>query len=189
MEPYDAIVLAGGEARRLGGVDKPSVVVGGRPLIERVADAVADARRLIVVGPGRSELPRALYVREDPPGRGPVPALEAGLEQVIAEQVVLLAADLPFVRGEHVAELRGAIRPGGGAVVLDDTGSEQWLISAWHTDGLRAALRAYTGTSLHGLLGSLDVAFVHPRRRAGAPPPWHDCDISADIVAAREWTR
>ncbi|MZF89845.1 NTP transferase domain-containing protein, partial [Streptomyces sp. SID5643] len=33
---YDAVVLAGGAARRLGGADKPGVRVGGRPLLDRV---------------------------------------------------------------------------------------------------------------------------------------------------------
>ncbi|MEU9382801.1 NTP transferase domain-containing protein, partial [Streptomyces sp. NPDC048279] len=40
---YDAIVLAGGAARRLGGADKPSVRVGGRPLLDRVLTACAGA--------------------------------------------------------------------------------------------------------------------------------------------------
>ncbi|MEU7054400.1 NTP transferase domain-containing protein, partial [Streptomyces eurythermus] len=34
--PYDAVVLAGGAARRLGGADKPGVRVGGRALLDRV---------------------------------------------------------------------------------------------------------------------------------------------------------
>ncbi|MYS05028.1 NTP transferase domain-containing protein, partial [Streptomyces sp. SID6041] len=34
--PHDAVVLAGGAARRLGGADKPGVRVGGRPLLDRV---------------------------------------------------------------------------------------------------------------------------------------------------------
>ncbi|WP_438949006.1 NTP transferase domain-containing protein, partial [Streptomyces harbinensis] len=36
---FDAIVLAGGAARRLGGADKAAVTVGGRPLLDRVLDA------------------------------------------------------------------------------------------------------------------------------------------------------
>ncbi|MFE1500369.1 NTP transferase domain-containing protein, partial [Streptomyces albidoflavus] len=40
---YDAVVLAGGAARRLGGSDKPAVRVGGRPLLDRVLGACPDA--------------------------------------------------------------------------------------------------------------------------------------------------
>ncbi|MGW4109093.1 NTP transferase domain-containing protein, partial [Streptomyces sp. NPDC004976] len=36
---YDAVVLAGGAARRLGGADKPGVRVGGRALLDRVLAA------------------------------------------------------------------------------------------------------------------------------------------------------
>jgi len=60
--PYDAVVLAGGRARRLSGADKPGVVVGGRPLVAGAAAAVASAERLILVGPGRPELPSASVV-------------------------------------------------------------------------------------------------------------------------------
>ncbi|WP_157431888.1 NTP transferase domain-containing protein, partial [Actinomadura hibisca] len=44
MSPdFDAVVLAGGRARRLGGADKPAALVGGRPLIAWAADAAAGA--------------------------------------------------------------------------------------------------------------------------------------------------
>ncbi|MEU0572553.1 NTP transferase domain-containing protein, partial [Nonomuraea sp. NPDC005983] len=75
---YDAVVLAGGEARRLGGADKPGLTVGGRTIAERVVSAVPDAARVVVVGPERA-LPGVVFTREDPPGGGPVPALRAGL--------------------------------------------------------------------------------------------------------------
>src|SRR5690606_32944159 len=80
----DAVILAGGAARRMGGADKPGLRVGDRTLLERAADAVrahAPEARVVVVGPERDS-PRALYTREDPPGGGPVPALGAGLRHV-----------------------------------------------------------------------------------------------------------
>jgi molybdopterin-guanine dinucleotide biosynthesis protein A len=53
---FDAVILAGGRARRLGGVDKPGLTVGGRTLAEAVVSAVAGAEAVIVVGPERSDL-------------------------------------------------------------------------------------------------------------------------------------
>ncbi|WP_198601894.1 NTP transferase domain-containing protein, partial [Streptomyces sp. MH60] len=38
---YDAVVLAGGAARRLGGADKPGLRVGARALLDRVLAACA----------------------------------------------------------------------------------------------------------------------------------------------------
>ncbi|MEU7837206.1 DUF6457 domain-containing protein [Nonomuraea sp. NPDC049129] len=204
---YDAVILAGGQARRLGGVDKPGLSVGARAMIESVVLAAAGARRVIVVGPERP-LPGVFFAREDPPGGGPVPALRAGLREVTAPRVVLLAGDLPYLRAGHVAELfRASARAagtsgegaaavsgldvgsvGGGVVALDDGGREQWLLSLWPAETLRRALDGYTGRSLKGLLGPLIRARVALSGRA-----WFDCDTMDDLEEARmnvlnEWT-
>ncbi|MEV6860105.1 NTP transferase domain-containing protein [Streptosporangium subroseum] len=203
---YDACVLAGGRASRLGGQDKPALQVSGRPLIESVAAAVADARRLIVVGPDRPGLPHAIFRREDPPGGGPVPALRAGLPEVDAPWVALLAADLPFLTAEHVSalldaaggDLTGDMTEGAaagegmtdgdaadgearaGAVLIDDGGREQWLAGVWRTAVLVRALAGYEGRSLHGLLAPLSPVKLHLTGE-----PWFDCDTVDDLQRAR----
>ncbi|MFE9042808.1 DUF6457 domain-containing protein [Streptomyces sp. NPDC007818] len=75
---YDAVVLAGGAARRLGGVDKPGVRVGGRALLDRVLAACAGAGRTVVVGDPRPTVRPVRWTREQPSGTGPVAALDAG---------------------------------------------------------------------------------------------------------------
>ncbi|WP_113703164.1 molybdenum cofactor guanylyltransferase [Nonomuraea lactucae] len=180
---YDAVILAGGEARRLGGVDKPGLAVGGRTLLERVVRAVPGAGRVVVVGPER-EMPGVVFTREDPPGGGPVPALRAGLREVTAPWLVLLAGDLPFLGPSHVAALLEASGGGavdeGGAVAVDGDGREQWLLGAWDAGVLRAALDGYAGRSLHGLLAPLVAARVALPGRA-----WFDCDTMDDLKEAR----
>ncbi|WP_067179327.1 molybdenum cofactor guanylyltransferase [Microtetraspora niveoalba] len=187
--PYDAVILAGGRARRLGGLDKPGAPVGGRSLIERVAGAVTAARTLVVVGPPRPGrgLERAVHTREDPPGSGPVPALRAGLALVTAERFALLAADLPFLDEGHVAALLAAAREPGapGAVLVDDEGNEQWLTGVWRTEPLREALAGYDGRSLRGLLGPLGPVAVRLGARADGCAPWFDCDTMDDLDRAR----
>lgn len=186
---HDAVILAGGQARRLGGADKPALTVGGRPLVEHVLSAVSAARKVVVAGPERRPVPGVVFVREDPPMSGPVPALAAGLAEVTAPWVALLAGDLPFMGPGHVtALLDAARRTGGGAVLLDDTGREQWLAGAWPAAELKSALAAYAGRSLRGLLGPL------VRARLTLPGrPWFDCDTMDDLEEARmhvlnEWT-
>ncbi|WP_399128711.1 molybdenum cofactor guanylyltransferase [Actinacidiphila sp. ITFR-21] len=76
---YDAVVLAGGAARRLGGADKPALPVGGRTLLDRVLAACAGADRTVVVGPRRPTARPVRWAGEEPPGGGPLPALAAGL--------------------------------------------------------------------------------------------------------------
>ncbi|MFF4549707.1 NTP transferase domain-containing protein [Streptomyces sp. NPDC001435] len=85
--PYDAVVLAGGAARRLGGVDKPAVRVGGRPLLDRVLAACAGARTTVVVAEPRPTARPVRWAREEPPGGGPVAALDAGLRHTATQAV------------------------------------------------------------------------------------------------------
>ncbi|WP_433188837.1 molybdenum cofactor guanylyltransferase [Actinoallomurus sp. CA-150999] len=181
-DPYDAVILAGGAASRLGGADKPGTLVGGRSLVSRVGAAVADAERIVLVGPDRPELPGAITVREDPPGSGPVPALRAGLAQVRAPSVAVLAADLPFLTTDDVNALRRRAGGRSGAVFVDDGDRPQWLAGVWRTAGLRAALAGYAGASLRGLMAPLEPA--HLRATGHRRPAWYDCDTEDDVAEA-----
>ncbi|HEV2450988.1 MAG TPA: molybdenum cofactor guanylyltransferase [Streptosporangiaceae bacterium] len=185
----DAIVLAGGTASRLGGGDKPALEVGGHSLLARVVLAAreAGAGRVVVVGPPRPELD-ALVVREEPQGAGPVAALRAGLGEVSAPWVAVLAADLPFLKGEHLAALLAAgCDAGTGAVLADDGGQAQWLVGCWRTERVRGAIGGYRGGSMRGLFGPLGPVMVRLPPDERGRPPWLDCDTPEDLRQARAW--
>lgn len=192
---WDAVVLAGGEARRLGGVDKMTITVGGRTVLDRVVDAVGGAERIVVVGSRRPLARAVVWTREQPPGGGPVAGLAAGLALVTADRTVLLAGDLPFVSPALVDVLLAQVaRPSSGpvdgpdgAVLADDGGVPQLLCGAWRTESLRRALTAVAppaGTSVRRLIAGLRVRTVPPP--VGGPPPWLDCDTEADVAAAND---
>ncbi|HEX6522810.1 MAG TPA: molybdenum cofactor guanylyltransferase [Streptosporangiaceae bacterium] len=181
------IVLAGGGARRLGGRDKPGLVVGKRTLLESVITAGGAARHVVVVGPRRPGIEGVAFVSEEPPGAGPVAALRRGLAEVSTQWVVVLAADLPFLRQPHVEALLRAASGGAGAVLADDAGRPQWLAGCWRTAALREALSGYDGDSLRGVLGLLEPAIVNLDPAPGEPPPWLDCDTPEDLERARGW--
>ncbi|GHD85296.1 NTP transferase domain-containing protein [Streptomyces naganishii] len=143
---YDAVVLAGGAARRLGGADKPGLRVGGRALLDRVLDACADARTTVVVAGPRPTARPVRWAREEPPGGGPVAALDAGLRRTTAEDVVVLSADLPFLEPATVRRLLDALRAGraDGALLTDAEGRDQPLVAAYRAQALRRELAALT---------------------------------------------
>ena len=204
---FDTLILAGGRASRMGGVDKAGLAVGATPMLVSVAQAAAaaDTSRLIIVGPiragsvhdGVSTLAAGRpgwlgWVQEEPPGSGPVAGLRRGLAAASAPWLVLLAADLPFLTAAHIRELLAAgvraardpeLRP--GVACADATGQPQWLTSCWQTSSLRSALAAYSGDSLRGVLASLHPAAIRLAVPAGDPPPWLDCDTPDDLATAR----
>ncbi|MFI6487002.1 NTP transferase domain-containing protein [Streptomyces sp. NPDC050564] len=193
--PYDAVVLAGGAARRLGGADKPGVRVGGRALLDRVLAACADAVTTVVVAEPRATARPVEWAREDPPGGGPLAALDAGLRHTGAEYVVVLSADLPFLDERTVRRLltpllesRSPQRPAkpDGVLLTDPDGRDQPLVAAYRAQALRRELAALaathgalTGLPLRRLTAALDLT------RISDPVASFDCDTWDDIAAAR----
>lgn len=156
------IVLAGGSARRLSGVDKPVLSVGGKPLLARAVHALSGAERVVVVGPRRPGFD-VVWTREPVPGTGPVAALAAGLAFVPenVEVVTVLAADLPGVRRSTVDRLLAALGDADGAVLVDATGARQWLLGAWRASALRSALpEQVENAALRRMLAGLRVVDV-----------------------------
>jgi molybdopterin-guanine dinucleotide biosynthesis protein A len=141
---HDAVVLAGGAARRLGGADKPGVRVGGRALLDRVLDACADARTTVVVADPRPTVRPVRWAREEPAGAGPLAALDAGLRHTTADHVVVLSADLPFLERTTVRRLLSALRTGraDGVLLTDADGRDQPLVAAYRAHALRRGLAA-----------------------------------------------
>jgi molybdopterin-guanine dinucleotide biosynthesis protein A len=204
--PLAAVVLAGGRATRLGGADKPAITIQGRSLLSTAVWAALNAgvSRVVIVGPPRPGLIRELagepprsagvaveFTTEQPPGAGPVPAVRAGLELISEPWLLLLAADLPFLRGVHLSALLAAARTPAvsGAIFVDHHGHPQWLAGCWQTARLRTALGGYEGSSLGGLLGPLAPVRITAGAAAGVgvqgeAPPWFDCDTSDDVAAA-----
>ena len=184
---FGVIILAGGRASRLDGQDKPGLVVGDRTIIALVVRAGTDAgaRQVIVVGPDRPGLNGVSFVREEPPGAGPVPALKRGLAEASESWVAVLAADLPFLRAGHLDTLLTAAGDQPGAILVDAAGRPQWLAGCWRTEALRRAAARYQQDSLRGLLGPLAPALVRLTPVPGAPPPWLDCDTPEDLRQAR----
>jgi molybdopterin-guanine dinucleotide biosynthesis protein A len=167
----------------MGGTDKPSLRVDGRRLLDVALEALAGARRRVVVA-ASANLPAGVgLVSEDPPGAGPVAAIAAGLAQVSAPVCVVLAADLPFVTGAHVAQLLAALE-GPAAVAVDGDGREQPLLAAYDTAALRRALPDEpAGASMRELLRGLQP--VRQVVLAGEPDPWFDCDTEEELARAR----
>jgi molybdopterin-guanine dinucleotide biosynthesis protein A len=179
---YDAIVLAGGRAERLGGVAKPQLTVGGVSLLDRAVAAVSEAGRVVVVGPVQPVGREVLWCREQPPGGGPVAALAAGLPWTAAGVVVVLGADLPWI-APAVPVLVSALAPSGAALLVDPGGRPNHLAAAWRRADLAAALAALgdpVGASMRTLVRSVPVVAVPDRDGWG-----RDCDTWDDLAKAR----
>ena len=169
-----AIIVAGGQGSRMGGVDKPGLELDGATLRDRIAAAARAAGCAPVIVVGREI------------GGGPVAALAAGLERLGLparsarlgdagvedgggddddddDEILLLAGDL--VRPARIVALLS--QPigddGDAAVLVDPDGREQWLAGRYRVAALRAALAALgdpADAALRRLVGGLRVRRV-----------------------------
>ena len=135
----DGVVLAGGAGARFGR-PKATVVLEGRTLVERAVAALAPlCERVVVVG--RPEVPLPVPSVDDRPGPDcPLNALATGLAAVSADEVLVLACDLPGagpVLARLVAAPSAAVDPDGRAQPLCARYPRAAALAA--ADGLLAA--------------------------------------------------
>lgn len=159
-----AVILAGGLSRRLGGVPKAGLLVGGETLLSRTlraAESVMDGEggagaraRVAVVGPVDGVAgwlgPRAWsahveLVQEEPPFSGPASGIAAGLAALEATdgRVLVLACDMPQA-GRIAGLLAVALAtcaPGEGVMAVDG-GRRQPLAAIYPLAPLRDAVEA-----------------------------------------------
>ena len=155
-----AAIIAGGGARRLGGVAKPFVAVDGRPIVDRQLEVLRPLfpRILAVLAQDSEAEPwraRGLEILADPvPGAGPLAGVAGALAAVSADDaVVCLAGDLPFPTAALLSALRDRA-PAADALVPRVNGRAEPLC-ARYAARLLPELRARLGDgrlALHALL-------------------------------------
>lgn len=164
LSSFAAIVLAGGQATRLGGVDKASIEVDGRSLLEHALDAVIDASEVVVVGHQVPTDRPVTFVLEDPRHGGPVAGLLTGRDALLRRtpSVVVVAVDMPRLTTGTVRRLYDAAAGHDGAVLTDPDGRRQpaLVVSTARLDAVRPDREGQHGLALGVLLEPLDLVEV-----------------------------
>lgn len=164
---FSGVILAGGTAARMSGVDKAAVELDGRTLLDLAIDAFLDADEVVVVGSGPDSGPTTrpvTTVREDPPRGGPVAGLLTGLDALLGRPrlVGVLAVDMPRVTAYTLRRLREASLGHDGAFLTDPDGRRQLagVLDVRRLAQVRPAPEEQHGMALHRLLSPLDLALV-----------------------------
>jgi len=180
VQPWSAVVLAGGRAARLDGADKAGIEVRGRTLLAWVLDALVDAREVVVVG---DEVPTerpVTFVREEPRFGGPAAGLLTGLDRLLRPPayVAVVAVDMPYLTPHTLRRLVSAAVGSDGSALVDPDGRRQ-LAMVLSTDRLREVRPDHEGEfnlALRSLLEPLALTEVPGRDREH-----QDIDTWADL--------
>ncbi len=145
------LVLAGGRGRRMGGIDKPFALLGGRPLVEHVIErAGRQVSRLAVSAAGDAARfsPFTLPMLADPAGleaySGPLAGILAGLDWAAAASgggaLAVFPADTPFLPADFVERGLAALRGGAEVALAASGGRLHPTVGVWGA-GLGGRLR------------------------------------------------
>jgi molybdopterin-guanine dinucleotide biosynthesis protein A len=148
------LILAGGQATRLGGVDKPLLPLGGRPIIEHLLDRLRPQAGPIALSangdPARYAHLGLPVLADDVTGRGPLGGVLRGLawaDSLGATALLTVPGDTPFIPLDLAARLGEA-----PAWVESPTGIHP-LVAVWPV-ACRAALAEWLGAQVSGRVRS-----------------------------------
>ncbi|MDO8350764.1 MAG: molybdenum cofactor guanylyltransferase [Gallionella sp.] len=158
-----ALILAGGESRRMG-QDKARVLLGEQTLLQRVSAIVQPLFAEVIVSVRQ---PRAdcnfPQVSDDPAHAGPLAGLAAGLARSKTPWLFVVACDMPFVTRQLIENI-DKFREGVDAVVPVVQGYPQPMAAFYATRCLGALREILDGSGRHSLrelLDRLNVRYVN----------------------------
>ncbi|WP_312855965.1 molybdenum cofactor guanylyltransferase [Nocardioides stalactiti] len=164
LTSFAAVVLAGGQAARLGGADKATIELRGRSLLEHALDAVIDAGEVVVVGQQVPTDRPVTFVVEDPPYGGPVAGLLTGRDLLLRSyrRLAVVAVDMPFLTSGTLRRLEDAAAGRDGAVLVGPDGRRQlaFVVDTDRLDAVRPDREAQHGHALWPMLAPLDLVAV-----------------------------
>lgn len=123
------IVLAGGMARRLGGVDKGLIEFQGKPLVAHVLERLRPQVAEILINANRETERYAAFgfpVVSDAIGgfAGPLAGLHCGMRLAHHPLVLTVPCDSPFLPCDLVARLRQALEAQDADLAVAKTGNQ-----------------------------------------------------------------
>ncbi len=105
---FSALLLAGGKSSRMG-QDKAGLILEGKTLWRRQLDLLRELGAEEILVSQKSDGPcvdsRCKIVIDDPPSRGPLSGICAGLKGCSTEWLLVLAVDMPRMTPEFLRKL------------------------------------------------------------------------------------
>ncbi len=128
----DAVILAGGEGRRMAGQDKGLIELSGKPLVEWVIDALKRQTKPVehvLISANRNLPDYARYgypvLRDVYPGQsGPLAGIHAALLGTPADYLLAVPCDIPFLPADLLEQLWQMLQSSRADLVYARAGSE-----------------------------------------------------------------
>lgn len=128
MKPrVTGVILAGGQGRRMGGVDKGLQSLNGRPLVQWVLDRLAPQVDTVLINANQNlaryrEFGCDVVSDRIPDFAGPLAGLQAALARATSELLVTVPCDSPFLPADLVTRLHAGLDAENAEIAVARTG-------------------------------------------------------------------
>jgi len=121
------VILAGGRATRMGGVDKGLVQIGGRPMIAWVVDTLRSQVADVLINANRNHDSYRGFGCDvvddgDSEFRGPLAGMVSGMRAARTPYIAVVPCDSPLLHGSLVQRLHDAARASGAPIAAAHDG-------------------------------------------------------------------
>ncbi len=143
-----AVILAGGQGRRMGGMDKGLLEFDGRPLIEILLDKLRRQSVAMLINANRNQ---ALYAGYGHPVvsdeleeyQGPLAGFASAMRAATTDYILTLPCDSPLLVDDYVARFINAQADNGATVNVAFDGKRLQPVHALMRVDLLPSLRAF----------------------------------------------
>jgi molybdopterin-guanine dinucleotide biosynthesis protein A len=143
-----AVLLAGGESRRMG-TDKAALLFRGKALWQIQLDLLSKLEPTEILVSARTDplwRPSGVqFVADAAPSRGPLSGLTASLSRIRTGHLLALAVDMPFMTERYLRSLCDQIESGRGVLPIIGDRAEP-LAAIYPADGYVDLVAALSGT-------------------------------------------
>jgi molybdenum cofactor guanylyltransferase len=120
------VVLAGGQGRRMGSIDKGLVLLQGRPMVQHVLERLRPQVDEILINANQHRADYEAFGHAVFPDAiagfaGPLAGLQVGLAQAKRPLVATVPCDSPFLPADLVSRLAGALEARGADLAVART--------------------------------------------------------------------
>ena len=162
------ILLAGGQGRRMGGVDKGLQLLRGKPMAQWVIERFApQVDELLINANQNIEQYQELGYRVIPDAiggfAGPLAGLHRGLSEAAHPLVVTAPCDSPFLPLDLVAQLKAALEQNNADLAVAKTGEQPHPVFSLCRKSVLTSLTAFLesgGSKIDAWYAQLKVAEV-----------------------------
>lgn len=144
----DAVILAGGMARRMGGYDKGLVELNGKAMIEHTIERIKPQVKEILINANRNQTRYAEFgftvLSDEHTGfLGPLAGMITAMGHTQADYLLVVPCDCPLLPRDLVARLLAAIEANNAELAVASDGEREQPVVMLLKPSLRESMTAF----------------------------------------------